>query len=247
LRGDDPNTTRVLANCKVEFTKSSWLKSAIEKGSLDGSTAHFTALLKDVTAHLTRGVKKPGKPGKRPKSGVAKVEKDVIVLEKVHATPPTPAGFSTLTQLLLLAVVVACAFANLWFWIQIGELQSLQRQVSWNDQPLLSQNPGFVLDSKTQKTVKLKAERLKNLEEEMQKVHRTMEEAEIRLGDLLREIEWERSQMNDAIMEGLKTRWAKQMFDASKITKPNPISESSNNQVENKEEKVDRILEAEEL
>jgi VAD1 Analog of StAR-related lipid transfer domain len=81
------STTRVLITCSIEWSKSSWLKGAIEKGVNDGQLSYARELISELKKKLEAG---PGeikrrqstkkKPSKRKREDL-KVEAEVPVVE----------------------------------------------------------------------------------------------------------------------------------------------------------------------
>lgn len=75
------NTTRMVANCTIEWTGKSWLKGPIEKGANDGQTQY----VKDLVAALRAAVSKPTAKastakGKKTRRGTGKGEAEVVAV-----------------------------------------------------------------------------------------------------------------------------------------------------------------------
>ncbi|KAK5118279.1 hypothetical protein LTR62_002792 [Meristemomyces frigidus] len=80
------NSTRMIANCTVEWTGKSWLKSVIDKGALDGQQDYIKSLVAAVKAQVTTrpaAIKTVGKKGaRRVKKGTdagANVERVAVI------------------------------------------------------------------------------------------------------------------------------------------------------------------------
>ncbi|KAH0348027.1 hypothetical protein KCU83_g6463, partial [Aureobasidium melanogenum] len=82
------NTTRLIANCTVEWTGKSWLKGPIEKGANDGQTQYVKDLVAALTAGVatkatTRGAPRgKGKGRRRADTGVPAESERVTVASK---------------------------------------------------------------------------------------------------------------------------------------------------------------------
>ncbi|KAK6008467.1 hypothetical protein QM012_000370 [Aureobasidium pullulans] len=82
------NSTRLIANCTVEWTGKSWLKGPIEKGANDGQTQYVKDLVAALTAGVatkatTRGAPRgKGKGRRRTDAGVPAESENVAVASK---------------------------------------------------------------------------------------------------------------------------------------------------------------------
>ncbi|KAM0716532.1 hypothetical protein Q7P37_007977 [Cladosporium fusiforme] len=91
------NSTRMIANCTIEWTGKSWLRGPIESGAQAGQTQY----VKDITSALTAAVstKAPTKPGPGARKGKRKGKKgdalDSLAANEQRATVPADANKPT--------------------------------------------------------------------------------------------------------------------------------------------------------
>ncbi|KAI4834515.1 hypothetical protein E4T45_10025, partial [Aureobasidium sp. EXF-8846] len=79
------NSTRLIANCTVEWTGKSWLKGPIEKGANDGQTQYVKDLVAAITAGVaakatTRGAPRGKGKGKRRTDGGVPAESERVAV-----------------------------------------------------------------------------------------------------------------------------------------------------------------------
>lgn len=83
------NNTRLVSNCTIEWSKSSWIKGPIEKGANSGQVQFMSDLAEAIRAHLlgSGGKKKSGKIRKQ-----SLTQKETVVKEAPTTTVQTEDG-----------------------------------------------------------------------------------------------------------------------------------------------------------
>lgn len=202
MKTSDPLETRLLVTTKVEFTKSTWLKGPIERGTVEGNSAFYNALLPELCRKLGEGASAVKKaPKKRPASPCKPLPQTPECLPTIIADSPWP----TLYQIALGVIVVLCVFANIWCWIRVMSLQQITTQSNEMLNAQMFMAGGFSgMSESNRKIFNENVNRLKVIEQRMEQVAQTMEAAEIELATLARELEAERRGLSEVMLKAMK-------------------------------------------
>ncbi|QIX00838.1 hypothetical protein AMS68_006355 [Peltaster fructicola] len=86
------NSTRMIANCTIEWSGKSWLKGPIEKGAQDGQTQYVKDIVAALNAAVSPKTAAKGPPKKGKKKGKKDDEDDTAKEDQAPATATTPAA-----------------------------------------------------------------------------------------------------------------------------------------------------------
>lgn len=133
------NTTRLLLTYLIDWTKSSWLKGPIEKGTHDGQTTMARNLINELNKAVRRGgsrghsnaggVSKPS-GGKKKKSKKRKKEKDAVAVSNMNSGLLSQVIDVMTTQPIDMVPVPLWAFILIFiifFWWILGHLWGSDR------------------------------------------------------------------------------------------------------------------------
>jgi hypothetical protein len=151
MRCANPNQTRILVTCKVEWKKTNWLKSTIEKGAFDGNLNFYRALseqLKDRIARANnrapRASIKAADSSHAPRPSIIerrmeRRHRESVILDSAVAIGASETslfraiiGWFTPVRIFAMTVVFLCVCINIWCWIQLTDYRHADSTMSNN-------------------------------------------------------------------------------------------------------------------